>query len=498
MKRLSLLTFFMISLLASAGLANTAPTAEPIFIVGWDNTPYVLTIIVHDADIDPLAPEIHPIAFSIATPPARGVVTGDLEGITYQSPTNAVLVLTYTPADDFTGIDTFVIRAEDPEGESIDIAITAEIAKRGSHSTLSGTTRITVTADVQTGSLTSANVSGRVRYSTYATSMEMGYLFKRETASDRLFDDLYFTFASPLSSFAALSARVDFNPDSLSNLFDYAAFSGTVYAGAATLSSTLRLGDVQTASSLVVGLSGTAAEGLSYSLRARFVPCTAFFSDATVSLGVDIPCGPDDCMIDVDASLGVSCEGFESLSISASNIALPAGALLNLAERLDATLRFDLQTKSLTITPRFQTTWMDCIRFGVHVDWSELALKSIEFQSIHLSCTLANGITLQSDTSLDPENLTLNQTVTGHLDYWEKDAISGQFEMCSGIGGSWEVAVYFSRPDIGVALFSWGMLELSFDIRCGTQWRFFTEATFRSGVFGDSTCEFFVGAEFGW
>lgn len=492
-------TFLLFVLLSSVVVANSVPTAENIFLTAWTNTPLVFSIVVEDTDIDPWAPELHPISFSVDQSPSNGLIAGDLAQVLYSEPNRATLVLTYSAADDFAGFDEFYIKAEDPNGEAVNIRVSVEILKRGTMSTLTGSFLATTTIDVQTGSITSTNVSGTVKYSLYATAMEMGYRLKRETAADDLFDDLYFTLTSPFGGFGSLSGRVDFNPELASDLFDYASLSLTAQTPMATLSGTVRTDGTEAGSSLVLVFSGATIDGLSFSSRASFVPCESVFSDATTSMRFQIPgCGPNDCDISVSASASFSNDGFEALTISTSNVQFPDVAWLNFATAGSVTLSYKMQTKSITISPQFSVSWLDCIRFGTVINWTGLSATSIEFRSIHLDHTFDNGIRLRMDTSLDPMNMTLNQSVTGHLDYWERDTISGSFNICNGIGGDWEVSAYFARPLVGNSLFDWGMLVSKLDIYCGNSWRFFIDLTFRSGDFGGSTCELLIGGEFYW
>jgi hypothetical protein len=42
------------------------------------------------------------------------------------------------------------------------------------------------------------------------------------------------------------------------------------------------------------------------------------------------------------------------------------------------------------------------------------------------------------------------------------------------------------------------MLALRTGVTCDESWELFTELTFRSGVFGDPTCEWLLGADVVW
>jgi hypothetical protein len=496
MKRLMIIVLLIFVGIAAS--ANQVPSGEDIALTVWANSSIPFSVIVQDADIDPAAPEVHPMAFSVGESPEHGVVTGDFEQVLYYTPATAALVLTYIPAADFTGYDSLTLLAEDSQGGLETIRVTIEVRTRGATASLTGTFLATTTLDVEAGLFTTTNVAGTVGYSVYATSMTMGYLLKKDGPPDEMFDDLYFTLVTPFAGFASLAGRLDLNPETTSDLFDYASLSLAVHMLSTSLSATARTDGTQTQSSLVLALAGSGADSLSFSSSATFGLCEPLFSNATVSARFQLACGQDACSIPVSATASFTCDGFAGASISTSGVQFPDIAWLSFVRSAGVTISYNVQTKSVSISPQFSTSWVNCIRIGTKVNWSEKSYEGIEFQSIHMDCTFSNGVRFRMDTSFEPTNLTLNQTVTGHLDYWEKDRISGQVLLCDGIRMEWDIAAYFSRPLVGTSLFSWGMLELKLDVSCYQAWRIFTEITFRSGVFGGSTCELLLGAEVDW
>jgi hypothetical protein len=84
--------------LSGAG-TNAAPTADPESVTTVEDTP--LAIVLSGSD-----PEHDALTFSIVTPPAHGVLTGTAPN------------LTYTPALDFSGADSFTFRVNDATADS--------------------------------------------------------------------------------------------------------------------------------------------------------------------------------------------------------------------------------------------------------------------------------------------------------------------------------------------------------------------------------------------
>jgi hypothetical protein len=480
-------------------LAGVPPTSLDLQLTTWENTSLTFDVVVTDIDIDPLAPETHPLEFVVTEAPTHGVVAGDLAAVIYRLPSEAILILSYTPAEGFLGTDGLRLQARDSLGESVGILVTIEVVARGSVGELAGHSLVTATIDVPTVTLTSMSWSGDAKYTLFATSLQVGFLFKRQ-AVDSAFDDLYINLSSPFGGVGMLASHIDFDPDPATGLFDHADVSLTLRVGSSSMLASLYTDGTQSGSRMSFGFFGSTNDGgLSLSSRVNLVSCSPYFDMASVTLrAAGFPSGLGACAIDLSGTASFSSSGFEKATISASGMDFPDVGWLSLVTSANVTVSFEVQTKSLTITPQFETPIVDCIRFGTEIVWAGNALADLRLTSIHVDHTFANGVRLRMHTSLDPTDLTLNQSVTGHLDYWEADVLSGEFEVCTGVGGDWEVGVYFSRPGVGVQLFDWGMLELKASVACGRQWELFTELTFRSGVFGDPTSEWLLGFAVAW
>jgi len=498
-RRLGWLLFLILCAYSFLVAANLPPTSSDLQLTTSVNAPLTFEVVVIDADIDPLAPETHPIAFTVEQGPKHGVVVADLDAVLYQPISEAILVLSYTPAQGFEGTDELRLAARDPLGERVDILVTISVVAKGAMGVASGSSLVTATIDVPAVTLMSMSWSGNVKYTLFATSLQVGFLFKRQ-AVDNIFDDLYINLSSPLGGVGTIASHIDFDPDPTTDLFDYADLSLTMRFGSSSIFASLYTDGTQTGSRMSLGLFGATNDGsLSLSSRVTFASCSLYFDTASVTLrAAGFPCGLGDCAIDLSGTASFSSSGFVKATVSASGIDFPDVGWLSLVTSANVMVSFEVQTKSLTITPQFETPIVDCIRLGTEIVWANNTLADLRLTSIHVDHTFANGVRLRMHTSLDPTDLTLNQSVTGHLDYWEADVLSGEFGACTGVGGDWEVGVYFSRPGIGVQLFDWGMLELKASVACGRLWELFTELTFRSGVFGDPTSELLLGLAAAW
>jgi len=455
---------------------------------------------VTDPQIDVLSPESHVIRFAIVDGPSHGALVGDLDAVLYEPPSDALVVLSYVPATGYVGSDAFSVRASDPSQADVVLRVAVDVGQSVAGGMLGGHSQWTATIDVPATTMTSMSWVADVSYTVLATTIEPGFAFKLEGA-DPAFDDFYVSVTTPFGVLGTASLRLDFNPDPLSDLFDYAAATLAVRLGGASIAASFHADGTQTGSRASLQFSGvTPDDELSLSARVTLASCAPTFESATATVRLSgFDCGPAaECAFSVSGTAGFTCDGFEKLTVLAEGIDLPSVGWLNLATSASVLITYDVQTKSLSISPRFASLVVDCFSFGTEFEWANNSLLDVRLTSFHVDHTFANGVRLRMDTSLDPTDLTLNQDVTGFLDYWEADVLSGNFAICEGIGGDWEVGVYFARPGVGVQLFDWGMLELKATVTCGRLWELFTEFTFRSGVFGDPTSEWLLGAELWW
>jgi len=92
------------------------PMAWDAFFTTIRDTPVKVVLVATDQGIDPNRPEVHPLVFTILTPPYHGALSGDIHAVSYEEPYKAVVELTYEPVAGFVGSDHFVYTVADPAG----------------------------------------------------------------------------------------------------------------------------------------------------------------------------------------------------------------------------------------------------------------------------------------------------------------------------------------------------------------------------------------------
>lgn len=481
-----------ILLFGVAAAANVTPTASDLDVTTWERNGVTFSVVVEDADIDTADPDHDRISFSVTEPPAHGVVTADFDGVLYEQG-GARLVMSYVPARTFTGTDRFVVVATDSAGESARVLVTVSVQSINDAGTLAGDVLMTTTFDeLQTASLTvSHSFSANVVYRITGVQFDAGFSIKQDTAADQAFDDLRFSLRFPIDAIGSFYTKLDFDPNTTTPFFESGTASLTLSIGGLSTAATLRTDGTQTGSSIALSASGTldGISGATLSTALMLNTCSPVFSSGSVSLTfANLSALCLDTCDDVRVSFTTSfdCSGFTGFNITASNVGLPE--FFPYASELSGTVsvNYTLQTEAKTVSfdLGLSSLVMDCFSVSTALTATSSGLpgfSGIEIRAFHLDCVLPNGIRFESDSSLDPDDLALNNSVTGHSDYWERDRLSGRFDVCNGIGGDWALSIYFERPLPGVSsLFSWGMGTFEVDVYCNQTWRFFGMATIRS------------------
>jgi hypothetical protein len=188
------------------------------------------------------------------------------------------------------------------------------------------------------------------------------------------------------------------------------------------------------------------------------------------------------CMEDTAASLYFTSDGFDSLSLEALGIQTTLPWLA-----LDATLTFELQTKSLVLVPHLTLGQLACLKVYADLstgDGDNVPIEGITIYGLELSCTLGS-VTFRDLSVLDPGRYAITTPAYGSViqniadaieqrheyfpDYWEMLSIDVALGGCCG--GSSHVALhtYFSQGT--GSLFDWAMTSaaasLSFGERLG-------------------------------
>ena len=267
--------------LASVG----APlVGSDLTIPTWESTPVAIRIVVTDPQIDVLSPESHVIRFAILDGPSHGALVGDLDAVLYEPPSVALVVLSYVPATGYVGSDAFSVRASDPSQSDVVLRVAVDVGQSVAGGMLGGHSQWTATIDVPATTMTSMSWVADVSYTVLATTIEPGFAFKLEGA-DPAFDDFYVTVTTPFGVLGTASLRLDFNPDPLSDLFDYAAATLAVRLGGASIAASFYADGTQTGSRASLQFSGvTPDDELSLSARVTLASCSPTFESATATV----------------------------------------------------------------------------------------------------------------------------------------------------------------------------------------------------------------------
>ncbi|MCK5212621.1 MAG: hypothetical protein KAQ74_01755, partial [Dehalococcoidia bacterium] len=203
------------------------------------------------------------------------------------------------------------------------------------------------------------------------------------------------------------------------------------------------------------------------------------------------------CDATLGAAIGFTCDGFEALVLSASQISIPQFAWLPGDMFFDTALTFDMDGKSFSADINWRPGAIGCIKVLADLELSgDTIVESIHIYGLRVECTIPStfgDVTFVSATSLES---SYNSTVTGQTDYFEMFRLSGPLLACCGYPGSWSVATYFNTGS--VMLFDWGMTLISADIAISNHFNFIFETVFRSGFFGDPKLELSVGWTARW
>jgi hypothetical protein len=159
--------------------------------------------------------------------------------------------------------------------------------------------------------------------------------------------------------------------------------------------------------------------------------------------GVDITIDFPFCCAEVTATIAINCDGFEKACFAVSDIVVPGFPWFG----LDAEVCFELETKTLTLSPDFDfgadlcfDVYMCATSDGGVLPWgSPLQLLDIYIAGIGLECEVGavtfTGISFWGEQCTKP-------TALG--DYWEMYKISSTDDACCG-PFTFDIAVFFDE-----------------------------------------------------
>jgi hypothetical protein len=192
------------------------------------------------------------------------------------------------------------------------------------------------------------------------------------------------------------------------------------------------------------------------------------FDFAGIDIEVDFPfC----CDIDVVSKISFTCDGFQYVTFDVVGIELPGLPWLT----LDASLKFETQTKTLTITPKVDFGVEACLTVimsqdtaaGTYPSGEGMSIGALAIDGISLVCELGGvsftGISYWGD-GLKP--LPLKN------DYWEAYQISLTQDSCCGGDFEFDLTIFFLEG--GAQLFDIAEIDAYMQIGLTEQFTFST------------------------
>jgi hypothetical protein len=195
------------------------------------------------------------------------------------------------------------------------------------------------------------------------------------------------------------------------------------------------------------------------------VPGQGFTGEKLSVRGLSFGC------VDLDATLYLTCAGFQYVSFGVSGIEV--GALPWLT--FDVELTFELQTKSLALVPRLVLGEIACIELYAGLDWdaATLSVDGVRFYGIELTGELG-PVTVRDVTVFDLNRYAITTEAYGSIierlvdaiedghsyypDYWEMLSIAYRGDGCCGQELTFLANVYFDEASTD--LFDWAMTHV--------------------------------------
>ena len=482
----------LVTLLGCVAFGNVAPTMEDQYVSTVQDTAVTLTLRAQDEDIDPLDAEAHPMRFVILDGPTHGVIIGELSEVRYADPHDALVEVTYVPANGFVGTDYVTITVIDPFDDTASgtTTIQIDVERERLVGLLSGSWDTSLTFNVQTFGVSAFRTRLTEVYRIGRLVVQGTATWKYGTA-DSIFDSLRFQADFPLGDVIKVSSTLAFDPNG-SPLFDYWSTTTSFSLFETSFNHTFYLTAPQTSSYQTLTAWGTVGD-VRYSNTVTFDMNEDYgfcFSRENLSLSWTW------CDLQVSSTVSITDAGFQSVTLSASDYPVPGLVVPNFGLYLDLSLSFTPERKTLTPTFRLKTARIDCIQLLTELDTSGASNTSINGFSIYgikLKQALGDGIMIQMATSFDSVK---NSSVTGQSDYFELFLLSGKTTSCCDLPGTWSVATYFSSSS--TQLFDWGMTVFKLDASLSDQLSTSTQIAIRSGEFGDPTLELSLGWTARW
>ena len=183
----------------------------------------------------------------------------------------------------------------------------------------------------------------------------------------------------------------------------------------------------------------------------------------------------DFCCVDLDATLYLTCAGFDYVSFGVTGIELGLVPWLS----FDAEVTFEIDEKSLSLEPRLSLGEVACVVLYTDLEWDAvtLSIDGIGFYGIALVCELG-PVTVRDVAVFDLNRYAITTEAYGSVverlvdaieaghsyypDYWELLSIAYHGEGCCGQEFTFLANVYFDEGSSG--LFDWAMTHVEAEI----------------------------------
>lgn len=479
--------WLLVVMAAAAAAGNVPPTMEDQYVTTVQDTPVTFEVRAQDEDIDATDPGAHPLRFVLVAGPTNGVLIGELGEVWYEGPHDAVVELTYVPAAGFVGIDVVRMAVIDPFEETGAGTVTIEIdvTERRAAGLLSGSWRVEGTWESETGRITAFTTQLTEVYRIGALTMKCVAQVRQGEVGGvdaMVFDSLRVDGEMKVGTLSVASA-VAFEPEA-ADRFDW--WRTTVGFGVEGVSLRYTL---------------YVANEMTSSYQSLYAQASVLGTSVTntVRLDVEEGCGFEFarndtsmvwswCELDVSATLGVTCEGFEQGMLTVTGLGIPT---LVKGLTVDGGVTWAAEGKTLSVSMSWRPARVGCIRVygalevgGAH----ETEIEGFALYGVRMECAVGD-VTVVSATSLEGGK---NATMTGQTDYFEVVRLTGPLGGCCGVPGRWGVATYFAASS--GQLFDWGMTTGTFEVALHERVSTRLELVLRSGELGDPKVEM----SFGW
>ena len=440
---------------------NEPPVALDDFLTTLEETPIQVTLMASDHDVDPSAPENHPLTFSILNGPSHGTLSGDLTAVLYELPDLAFVTLTYTPTEGFVGMDTITFSVSDPFDALAIAVVQVDVGQREVLGSLTGRWNTAIAFEGQPFSVSAFS-------STLTGFYKVGALDIRADASyaDGSFSSLKFKVNTSLGELA-IRSTLAFDP--VAPAFDY--WQTVTSFSFFDLDVTHTFHIPQTPSELYCEfvVKGNAGD-LSFTNTTQLNgPCFCFGEE---ELRVRLPW--PDCDLVLETTLSFDAEGFDEFTVLVQDIPLFPTTFFGFGVFVRLETTFTTTSKELIPTVTCKSDWMGCIKLLCEMA-DNGGTHYLSFYGIKMEMSFPNGIDFHTATSLIEAK---NSSVTGLSEYFEVWRVKGPIDACCGSAGRWQIETYF-RSD-SVLLFDWGLTVLELDAVLSDRVRLSSTFEFRS------------------